>query len=273
MVREGPNYLSPEQRAALVRETFEAVATVGFMQWWKSERPEDIERSGYTPRELRQSYVKELEKGFWADFQTMAAKASDDRLYGVLAEWKSAGNSMGLKEWEAQAGQQSWERELDRRAEAAQAAADLFKRQPGEMLTSEGRQEFNGRLAKVRPVTRNLVHAVLLDVWPHQAAVVDFGIDSQKHLEALYYPLRHGEITPQQLDDALGDGKKLTALAQAAPSNPHKEVAFHTSWDAVLGSDRGARAGKSAYQRELDERAKAGGAASNRKTKDQGIER
>jgi hypothetical protein len=55
---------------------------------------------------------------------------------------------------------------------------------------------------------------------------VDFGLDTQEHYEALYYPWRRGEITTKQLDTALGDGKKLTALAQAAPSNPHKGIVF-----------------------------------------------
>jgi hypothetical protein len=95
----------------------------------------------------------------------------------------------------------------------------------------------------LRPVTRSLITAMLLDVQPSPAAMVDFGIDSQRHYEALYYPLREGEITGEQLDAAYGDGQKLTALARDAPSNPHKDISFHTSWDAVLGRDRGATGG------------------------------
>ena len=33
----------------------------------------------------------------------------------------------------------------------------------------------------------------MLDVWPRNAAIVDFGIRSQEHYESLYYPLRHGD--------------------------------------------------------------------------------
>src|SRR5262249_962587 len=40
----------------------------------------------------------------------------------------------------------------------------------------------------LRDTTRNLIKAVVLDVWPSAAAIVDFGINTQKHLEALYYP-------------------------------------------------------------------------------------
>ena len=64
----------------------------------------------------------------------------------------------------------------------------------------------------LRDTTPNLVEAILLDVWPRRAAIVDFGLKSQEHYEALYYPLREGEITPEQLDAALGKGEKLTAL-------------------------------------------------------------
>lgn len=83
----------------------------------------------------------------------------------------------------------------------------------------------------MRPVTENLVKAVLMDSWPSNATVVDFGLDDQQHYEALYYPLRAGEITPQQLDVALGNGKALTALANGAESNPHKGIVFDTAWD------------------------------------------
>jgi hypothetical protein len=98
----------------------------------------------------------------------------------------------------------------------------------------------------IRDTTRNLVEAILLDVWPRPAAVVDFGLDSQAHYEALYYPVRKGEITPEQLDAALGKGAELTALAREAPSNPHKEIAFRTSWDALRpGPERGKGRGRS----------------------------
>ena len=86
----------------------------------------------------------------------------------------------------------------------------------------------------VRPTTTNLVEAVMLDVWPRPPAIVDFGIRSQAHLEALYYPLRHGDFTPEQVDAALGNGRKLTELVNAAPHNPHKGIVFRTDWDALL---------------------------------------
>lgn len=94
----------------------------------------------------------------------------------------------------------------------------------------------------------------MLDAWPNHTAIGDFGLDSQEHYEALYYPIRASEITPSALDDALGHGEKLTALVRAATSNPHKDIEFHTSWDAVLGRDE--QKMKEAFERMLDNPAK-----------------
>ena len=93
------------------------------------------------------------------------------------------------------------------------------------------------QLLTVRPTTRDLVTSILMDSWPGHAAIVDFGIDSDKHFEALYFPIREAEILPKALDAALGHGEKLTALTRQAASNPHKDVHFHTSWDLIFGRE------------------------------------
>jgi len=93
---------------------------------------------------------------------------------------------------------------------------------------------FFEELKAVRQTTSDLIHSVLLDAWPRPGAIVDFGLDGQQHYEALYYPIRAHEILPAQLDAALGNGEALTALARTAPSNPHKDVEFSTSWDAMF---------------------------------------
>ena len=81
---------------------------------------------------------------------------------------------------------------------------------------------------QVRPVTKLVFEAMLLDVWPDSsAAIVDFGLESQRHYEALHGPIRSGQITLEQLDAALGSGSKLTALARTSDANPHKDIAFH----------------------------------------------
>jgi hypothetical protein len=87
----------------------------------------------------------------------------------------------------------------------------------------------------VRPLTQALYDALVWNAWPDSpAAIVDFGLDSQEHYEALYYPVRAGEITLEALDQALGSGPKLTALARSAKSNPHKDIVFRTAYDELL---------------------------------------
>jgi hypothetical protein len=86
----------------------------------------------------------------------------------------------------------------------------------------------------VRPVTRTLFNAIVLDTWPDSsAAIVDFGLDSQRHYEALHGPIRAGEITIEQLDGALGSGPKLTELVRQARSNPHKWIVFQCAGDRL----------------------------------------
>jgi len=71
----------------------------------------------------------------------------------------------------------------------------------------------------------------MLDEWPRMAAVVDFGIDDQQHYEALYYPIRNGEIKAEQLEKVLGIGPEITKLVNSCPANPHKGIIFKTAWD------------------------------------------
>jgi hypothetical protein len=104
-------------------------------------------------------------------------------------------------------------------------------------VAKAGRVPFGEQMEQVRPVTRNLIESVTADAWPRAAAIVDFGIDSQQHYEALYYPIRNGEIAPSVLDAAMGNGARLTELTRHAPGNPHKEILFHTSWDELLGRE------------------------------------
>jgi hypothetical protein len=96
----------------------------------------------------------------------------------------------------------------------------------------------------------------MLDRWPRSGAIVDFGIDSQQHYDSLYYPIRNGEIAPSVLDAAMGHGEKLTELVRNAPSNPHKNIRFYTSWDELLGRDDNAP--RTDYQKALDAAADRG---------------
>jgi len=84
----------------------------------------------------------------------------------------------------------------------------------------------------VRPLTEELIAAAMLDVWPGIATVVDFGIDSERHLGALQFAIREELVTPQELDAAMGSGAKLTEIAQRG-ENPYRDVTFKTSWDGL----------------------------------------
>jgi len=87
----------------------------------------------------------------------------------------------------------------------------------------------------VHRVTENLYHSLMLDVWPGPAAIVDFGINSNSHLGALQHAVKHDDVTAEQLDSALGNGPKLTALI--TKTNPYYGVTFKTSWDYLADED------------------------------------
>lgn len=85
----------------------------------------------------------------------------------------------------------------------------------------------------LKPVTQNLVYAIVLDTWPGGAAIADFGLVSTKHYEAVYFAFRHGDVSKAELDQALGNGPLLTELMNRAEHNPHKGtgLVFVTPWD------------------------------------------
>ncbi len=81
----------------------------------------------------------------------------------------------------------------------------------------------------IRPVTQNAYDCLLLDIWPRPAAIVDFGLNSDDHYAALKYAVKQG-ATIQELDAALGDGPKLTALVERYGS----KIQFKTAYDMML---------------------------------------
>ena len=82
----------------------------------------------------------------------------------------------------------------------------------------------------IRPLTRRLIHSAVFDAWPDHAAIVDFGIDSDRHLGALHHAIPQGLVTPEELDAAIGQGEKLTEIARRG-RNPHGDFTFRTAWD------------------------------------------
>ena len=79
----------------------------------------------------------------------------------------------------------------------------------------------------------SLIKSILFDVFPSIAVCTDFGISSQKHFESYYFPIRKGEITKEQLEKVVGNGKELTNLLRSVQSNPHKDIIIKTLWDEI----------------------------------------
>ncbi len=84
----------------------------------------------------------------------------------------------------------------------------------------------------VRPVTQQLYLALILDSWPSPAAVVDFGIDSERHYAALQHAVMQHGVTAGELDNAACNGPALTALIR--PDSPFHGLTFTTSWDDLV---------------------------------------
>ena len=69
----------------------------------------------------------------------------------------------------------------------------------------------------VRPLTQQLWDCAMLDIWPGIGCCVDFGIDnSSEKLGAYQRAIKHGFVTIEELDAALGDGPALTKILQRA---------------------------------------------------------
>ena len=81
----------------------------------------------------------------------------------------------------------------------------------------------------IREMTRNLVLALKLDIWPSRATCADFGIQSEAHLGALQFAVLQDGVTEEQLDAALGKGAEIQKLI--SPKNPYRHAVFRTSWD------------------------------------------
>jgi hypothetical protein len=209
--------------------------------------PEEYERrreAKYAPpNEAAAAFKERIEDGLWktcftdgeiifADFWNLSAEAKLHHLARIM-DWEQVPESYFLT---------MLARELDIKDLPEEKQFALQSPKVHRSVLSRGfEEEFDAPAADtsprpeaIRDTTRNLVEAIWLDAWPRAGAIVDFGLNSQEHYEALYYPVREGEITPEQLDGALGKGGQLTALARSARSNPHREIAFRTSWDELL---------------------------------------
>jgi hypothetical protein len=106
----------------------------------------------------------------------------------------------------------------------------------------------------IRPVTRRLVEALLLDVPLTPAVSVDFGVESALHYralrEALDVPAADSEDDEEEasadverelrtriveLEQAVGNGAKLTEFIKRYAPHDAAHVTFETSGDVLAG--------------------------------------
>jgi len=86
----------------------------------------------------------------------------------------------------------------------------------------------------MKPVVSRFVQNLMLDLFPQTPAeLVDFGLDTSKDRVRLYacyqWALKRGKVRPEELNEAVGNGPKLTALLQRV--DPHMVV--KTMWDLL----------------------------------------
>jgi hypothetical protein len=79
-------------------------------------------------------------------------------------------------------------------------------------------------------MAEHLVECLFLDVWPSNATVFDFGIESSRHLGALQQAVYVG-ATAYDLDRVMGNGWAITELVRAACCHPYRDVVFRTVYD------------------------------------------
>jgi hypothetical protein len=201
-----------DQRAAMVRELFDTANRVQVAELIQA-RALDPEIALRSASRVREVYFQ-IAEATWDSFR----EESDFRTEAEIRETLEL-----FKAKEADLGDQAPKTLMDHLQ-----AGGLF------LNVDAARTGPEDHPPAVRDTTRNLVDAIWLDVWPRPGAIVDFGLKSQEHYEAIYYAVRNGEISSEALDAALGSGEKLTALARSSPSNPHKDIEFATDWDGML---------------------------------------
>jgi hypothetical protein len=75
----------------------------------------------------------------------------------------------------------------------------------------------------------------MLDMPLSPSVTVDFGVDTVEHHRALQTAIRSG-LTIEDLDRALGNGKRLTEIAKRYGYN---DVVFNTAYDEMVDDDDG----------------------------------
>lgn len=92
----------------------------------------------------------------------------------------------------------------------------------------------------MKPVVSRFVENLMLDLFPQTSAeLVDFGFDvtpresRQKLYWCYQWAVKRGKISPNELNEAVGNGPKLTALLQRVDPN----MVVKTMWDLLDSED------------------------------------
>ena len=90
----------------------------------------------------------------------------------------------------------------------------------------------------MKPVVSRFVDNLMVDIFPQTPAeMTDFGLDISKNKSKLYFcyqwAVRRGKVTPLELNEAVGNGPKLTILLQRVDPN----MVVKTMWDHLGGED------------------------------------
>jgi hypothetical protein len=210
-----------EERQANAWKLFESVNRV--LSAYFFDRNKHNLDMAVLPESLARGAYYQRDETTWDSFRAACEIATDEEIRQALGFFKAK-----------EAPPIDWEPET--LVDAFQAGGSI----PGLAVT--GANEDRSPPA-IRDTTRDLIQAILFDTWPHSEAIADFGLTSQAHYEALYYPVRNREITAQALDAALGKGDELTALVRSAPSNPHRDIAFRTARDELMTPFQGLEGG------------------------------
>lgn len=98
--RDAEDWMTPKVRANVIRETFEAMAAVGYRRW-RDEDPDLADGlAGPPSREGQEQFRKHYFEDHFAELQAMVEETPDDRLLDMRDEWIERANTMGLKEWQ-----------------------------------------------------------------------------------------------------------------------------------------------------------------------------
>ena len=90
----------------------------------------------------------------------------------------------------------------------------------------------------MKPVVSRFIENLMLDLFPQTPAeLTDFGLDISKNKPQLYacyqWAVRQGKVSPEELNEAVGNGPQLTALLQRVDPN----IVVKTMWDQLDSED------------------------------------